>query len=192
MSDGSSGGASGGASGGGATGERLRLHIGGEEVREGWKILNIQAKPGVDYLGTADDLSQFADDSVTEIYASHVYEHLKYMGQLRRALKEAYRVLVPGGTLRAGVPDLEVLCKLLLHPQLNTDQKFHVQRMMFGGQIDDYDIHYVGLTFEFFRNYLMGVGFKSVTRVKSFGLFNDTSDYSFAGVPISLNVVATK
>lgn len=38
----------------------------------------------------------------------------------------------------------------------------------------------------------MGVGFKSVTRVKSFGLFNDTSDYSFAGVPISLNVVATK
>ena len=177
---------------GGTSRERLRLHIGGEEVREGWKILNIQPKPGVDFLGTADDLSQFADGSVTEIYASHVYEHLRQSGQLRTALREAHRVLVPGGTLRAAVPDLEILCKMLLHPQLNTDQKFHVQRMMFGGQTDDYDIHYVGLTFDFMRNFLMGVGFKSVSRVKSFGLFNDTSEYAFAGIPISLNVVATK
>ena len=48
----------------------MKLHIGGEHIKEGWKILNIQPKVGVDFVGSIYDLSQFNDNSVSEIYAS--------------------------------------------------------------------------------------------------------------------------
>ncbi len=75
--------------------EPLRLHIGGEEVKPGWKILNAQPRPGVDFVGLAHDLSQFADASVSEIYASHVYEHISHQSDVLKAFQEAHRVLAP-------------------------------------------------------------------------------------------------
>jgi len=170
----------------------IRLHIGGWEVREGWKILDIQPREGVDFLGTCIDLSQFPDNSITEIYASHVYEHLSYSGELAPALREAYRVLKPGGLIRIGVPDLEVLCRLLLDSRLPLDDRFQVQRMIYGGQVDAHDFHKVGLTFEFLRAFLRQVGFQNIQRVKFFGLFKDATYVEVHGVPISLNVTAIK
>ena len=41
----------------------MKLHIGGETPKPGWKILNIQPKPHVDYIGDISDLSQFSDGS---------------------------------------------------------------------------------------------------------------------------------
>ena len=29
----------------------MKLHIGGKEIKEGWSILNIQNKKGVDFVG---------------------------------------------------------------------------------------------------------------------------------------------
>lgn len=74
----------------------MRLHIGGTEVKAGWKILNVQPGPGVDYIGDCSDLSQIADGSVDEIYASHVLEHLGYVEKLPRAHTEFHRVLKKG------------------------------------------------------------------------------------------------
>ena len=54
----------------------MKLHIGGKEIKDGWKILNIQKFDGVDYQGDISDLSQFEDNSIDEIYASHVVEHV--------------------------------------------------------------------------------------------------------------------
>ena len=71
--------------------------------------------------------------------------------------------------------------------------KFHAMRMMFGGQTDKYDYHYFGWNYEFLNDFLIESGFKKIERVKSFGLFNDTSDYApYNNVPISLNVIAYK
>jgi predicted SAM-dependent methyltransferase len=64
--------------------------------------------------------------------------------------------------------------------------------MMFGAHVDQYDFHKVGLNFEFLANILMDEHFVDVQRVKSFGLFEDSSEYKFVGVPISLNVIAEK
>jgi predicted SAM-dependent methyltransferase len=75
--------------------EPLRLHIGGKEKKAGWKILNVQAGPDVDFVGNCTDLAQFADGSAQELYASHVLEHLGYKEQLPRALAEFHRVLPP-------------------------------------------------------------------------------------------------
>ena len=44
----------------------------------------------------------------------------------------------------------------------------------------------------FLFDFLRKAGFSDVNRVKSFGLFNDTSDYKPYGFAISLNVIATK
>ncbi len=175
--------------------EPLRLHIGGEQVKEGWKIVNVQQMERackVDFFGNANDLSAFADGSVDEIYGSHIYEHLDYNIELSKALTEAFRVLKPGGVFMAGVPDLETLAWLLLSPHLDTAKKFHVMRMIFGGHIDKHDYHYVGLTADIFGSILHTAGFREIRRVQSFGLFSDTTELRFEGIPISLNMVAVK
>jgi predicted SAM-dependent methyltransferase len=170
----------------------LRLHLGGWQVKEGWKILDIQKRPGVDYLGTCENLSQFVDNSVDEVYASHVYEHLGYQKRVLTALREAHRVLKPGGIIKIGVPDLEVLARAILDPKLSAEKKYHVMRMMYGGQVDDHDFHYVGYTFDILSYFLANAGFKSIRRVKESGLFNDTTTLMFEGYAISLNVEAVK
>ena len=56
----------------------MKLNIGGEQKKEGWKILNIQKKQNVDFVGDITDLRQFEDNSIEEIYASHVLEHIEH------------------------------------------------------------------------------------------------------------------
>jgi len=169
----------------------MKLHIGGEEVKDEWKILNISQKPGVDFIGDISDLSMFENDSVSEVYASHVFEHVKQVKVLE-TLVEIRRILKPAGKFYVSVPDLDILCHMFINPVASPDIKFHVMRMMFGGQVDDYDFHFFGWNQLFLFDFLRKAGFSDVNRVKSFGLFNDTSDYKPYGFPISLNVIATK
>jgi predicted SAM-dependent methyltransferase len=182
-------GASSGENAGGADAP-LRLHIGGTETRPGWKILNVQPGPGVDFVGDCTDLGRFADASVQEIYASHVLEHLSYQDRLPRALGELYRVLRPGGKAMISVPDLEVLCRLFLDPRAKVRDRFEIMRMAFGGQMDAHDFHFVGLSYDLLYNFLFGAGFRRIEQVKAFGLFRDSSTIEYLGEPISLNVVA--
>jgi len=53
-----------------------RLHIGGKIRSEGWEVLNANPASYVDHVGNAVDLSRFPDNTFTDIYASHVVEHL--------------------------------------------------------------------------------------------------------------------
>lgn len=169
----------------------LRLHLGGREVKPGWKIFNIEPQDGVDYVGDIRDMSGFGDETVDEIYGSHVIEHISQR-DMSQTLKGFHRILKPGGRLMVSVPDLEVLCKLFLTGGISKDVRFHVMRMMFGGQTTPADFHYIGLNEEFLRDYLTTAGFTGIRRVESFGLFNDTSDFAPYGVRISLNLVAYK
>jgi predicted SAM-dependent methyltransferase len=133
----------------------------------------------------------FENDSVSEVYASHVFEHVKQVKVLE-TLVEIRRILKPAGKFYVSVPDLDILCHMFINPVASPDIKFHVMRMMFGGQVDDYDFHFFGWNQLFLFDFLRKAGFSNVNRVKSFGLFNDTSDYKPYGFPISLNVIATK
>jgi predicted SAM-dependent methyltransferase len=170
----------------------MKLHIGGEQIKEGWKILNIQKKDGVDFIGDISDLSQFEDNSIEEIYASHVFEHV-LQKNIKSTLIGIHRVIQDNGKFYVSVPDMNVLCKIFLEPKAPSKVKVHVLRMMFGGQIDDFDIHYFGWDFDLLKEFLLGAGFKKVEKVKSFSLFDDTSDFApYSGVPISLNVIAYK
>ncbi len=170
-----------------------RLHIGGTTKSDGWEVLNANPAPYVDHVCNANDLSQFADNTFIEIYASHVVEHLDYIGELPNTLKEWNRVLAPGGKIFISVPDLDVLAALILDKnKLSIDERFFVMRMIFGGHVDKYDYHVTGLNAEFLTVFLNAAGYINIRRVQEFGLFNDTSSMLFKGTAISLNMIAEK
>lgn len=172
---------------------KRKLHIGGQVRVDGWEVLNAVPADCVDHLGNANDLSRFPDGTFEAVYASHVLEHFDYKDELLKTLKEWHRVLEPGGKLYVSVPDMDVLCRLYIErKQLNGSERFHVMRMMFGGHIDEYDYHLVGLNDELLAAFLQEAGFVGLGRVPAFGFFQDTSLMAFRGVAISLNVVASK
>jgi predicted SAM-dependent methyltransferase len=172
--------------------EPLRLHIGGTEPKVGWKILNIQPGAHVDFVGSCVSLAQFAEGSVAQIYASHVYEHLSHRDELPSALKEAHRVLMLGGLLQISVPDLAAITTMMLEPKRTVQEQYTLMRHIFGGQADDHDFHKVGLTGPMLRAFLHMAGFEDVERVAPFGLFNDWSGVQRFGRLISLNMQARK
>lgn len=169
-----------------------RLHIGGQEPRANWKILDIQPGPNVDYVGDIRNLSGFTDSHFDVIYASHVLEHISYQNELIQALKDIFRILKPGGKFFASVPDLEILCHIFLHKEATKQNRFQIMRMMFGGQMDKHDFHHAGLTAEFLTDYLVATGFREIYRVPEFNIFNDSSSLRFAGILVSLNLIAYK
>jgi predicted SAM-dependent methyltransferase len=172
--------------------EGRKLHLGGVEVRAGWEIFNAQKFEGVDHIGDIKDLSRFETGSFSMVYASHVFEHLSYQGALHVALAEVSRVLAPGGRFLVSVPDLMTLCRIFASPKADEQLRYAVMRMMFGGQIDPYDFHYVGLWDDFLASALGQAGFSEVHRVPRFDIFKDASSVAVGSVLISLNLVAIK
>ncbi|KAA1396080.1 class I SAM-dependent methyltransferase [Aeromicrobium ginsengisoli] len=57
-----------------------------------------------------------ADGTVEAIYSSHMLEHI-YLQEARELVKEAYRVMAPGGILRLALPDGELWARQLLEGQ---------------------------------------------------------------------------
>jgi predicted SAM-dependent methyltransferase len=169
-----------------------KLHIGGHVRMAGWEVLDANAGPHVDHVADARDLRRFADDTFEEIYASHVVEHLDYKDELVTTLSGWRRVLVPGGTLSVSVPDLDVLARLFLEPSLSLHERFTVMRMIFGGHVDRFDYHLVGLNEEFISGFLRAAGFVDARRVAAFDLFDDASNLEMRGTRISVNIVARK
>lgn len=172
----------------------MKLHIGGKQAHPDWKILDIEPRPEVDFIGNAIDLSQFASDSIDVIYASHVLEHFFYNidDELTTTLREWHRVLKPGGKLLISVPDLKTLCWLYTNPNMMPMERYHIMRMMFGGQTNIYDVHKVGFDFEILGMYLEEVGFREYEQVSEFNIFDDCSSLRVLDTLISLNTVATK
>jgi predicted O-linked N-acetylglucosamine transferase (SPINDLY family)/predicted SAM-dependent methyltransferase len=171
--------------------EKMKLHIGGRQVQEGWKILDVQAGEGVDYVGDIRALDDFDDECCEEIYCSHVLQALP-VRDIVPALTGLHRLLVSGGKLLISVPDFDVLTALFQRSDLDMAQRFQIMRMVFGGQMDEFDFHRAGLNFDFLVGYLAQAGFSGVEQVESFDLFADDSGTDFEGAPISLNVVVTK
>ncbi|MGB5961047.1 MAG: methyltransferase domain-containing protein [Coleofasciculaceae cyanobacterium] len=172
----------------------FKLHIGGKESHPDWKILDVESRPEVDYVANAQDLSQFENNSLDVIYASHVLEHFYYNlnNELIDTLKEWHRVLKPNGKLLVSVPDLRTLCWLYLNPNLLPIERHQLMRIMFGGQTNIHDVHKVGFDFEVLALYLEESGFQEYEQVSEFNLFKDCSSLQLLNTLISLNVIATK
>jgi predicted SAM-dependent methyltransferase len=175
-----------------ATSAPVLLHIGGSVAKPGWWVVDVNDGTHVDFQLRMANLYAFPDDSVTAIYASHVLEHNHFQlhDEVTRTLHEWWRVLKPGGALFVSVPDLHVLASLFVRADMSPQDQYLVMKVMFGGQIDAYDVHNVGFFEPLLVAFLENAGFCEIERVANFGLFNDTSAMAFHGTPISLNVQA--
>jgi len=174
--------------------DSLNLHIGGVQPHPDWKILDIEARPNVDFVCDASDLSQFPDNSIAKIYASHVLEHFYHTlnDELLNVLKEWRRVLKPGGQLLVSVPDLKTLCWLYLDPNLTESNRILIMRIMYGGHSNQYDVHKVGLDIDSLGAFATKAGFSDLKRVEKFDIFEDSSNFRIKETLVSLNAIITK
>jgi len=81
----------------------MKLNLGcGLDVREQWVNIDRRAAPGINLImDIAKEPLPFANDSVDEVLASHVLEHI---AKWEEVLLEIHRVLRPGGLLTVKVP----------------------------------------------------------------------------------------
>jgi predicted SAM-dependent methyltransferase len=83
----------------------IELGAGSVKGKNGW--ITIDQCEEADITWDLNIPLPFPDQSVTKIYSSHVLEHFFYH-DLIRLLTECYRVLKPGGSFSACVPDTSI------------------------------------------------------------------------------------
>lgn len=173
--------------------QAIFLHVGGQVAKDGWWTLDANEGEHVDFVMHMANLYPFPDNSVSVIYSSHVLEHCSYgVGkELQSTLLEWRRVLKPGGLILASVPDLFTVASLFVNETTTDQERVYLMSVLYGGQIDAYDMHKVGFNEAILAAYLRDAGFCDTVRVENFGLFGDSSSMNVKGVPISLNVRAT-
>jgi predicted SAM-dependent methyltransferase len=82
----------------------LKLHLGCGTVHlDGW--VNIDREPRADLTADVRRPLPFGDGAARLIYHEHLMEHLT-LDEGRRCLRDWFRLLQPGGTLRIATPDL--------------------------------------------------------------------------------------
>jgi len=105
----------------------LLLHLGcGDHLKDGWVNLDLNLsgtapalppKPLPQTRFILYDLRSgtlpFDDDSCELIYSSHFFEHLEHDDGVR-LMRDCHRVLQPGGTFRAALPDFPELFRAYL------------------------------------------------------------------------------
>ena len=104
---------------------------------------------------------EYADNSVDEIYSSHLLEHFGKR-EVPIALKEWHRVLKNGGTLSLNLPNLEWCLKnWLSKPE---EEKFGLALdMIYGLQTNDGEYHKTGFTRAYLKQLLQDAGFSNIS-----------------------------
>lgn len=169
----------------------IRLNIGSRgQQMPGYQGIDCDPHDGVDMVGDAASLHMFENESVEEIYASHILEHFSHT-KTATVLKEWYRVLVSGGVLRVAVPDFRRAVEIYLAKGLRE----FVENHLVGDQGYHTAYHYALFDEDKLSSLLKSVGFSDVTRVEQFGLNSrDCSNLvsTADGKSVSLNLVAVK
>lgn len=80
------------------------------DTAAGWINLDAQARWNPDVVGDWNDLSMFKSDSMELVVAHQTIEHVG-CGECGPFIKEAWRVLKPGGSLIVTVPDMKAICR---------------------------------------------------------------------------------
>lgn len=100
-----------------------RLHIGcGDNELPGWLNTELDPKGGQIFLDATRPFP-FASDQFQYIYSEHMIEHVGW-AQGGAMLRECWRVLKPGATIRLVTPDLERLTRLLSGPLTDLERSY--------------------------------------------------------------------
>src|SRR5882672_1714793 len=138
----------------------MKLHLGcGKRHIPGYVHIDVVDYPHIAHVASIDHLPFIPDNSVSVIYTCHVLEHFKRR-DVQRVLREWYRVLQAGGTLRTAVPDFASLCEVY---RRTSDMNLVIGSLL-GRQDYLYNIHYNVFDFSSLEGELLAVGFKDVRR----------------------------
>lgn len=139
----------------------VRLYLGSREYKpDGFLTVDLDASHHPDLVADVTDLSALASESVDEIMASHILEHLPWPESFR-ALSEWARVLRRGGALSISIPDLGLLAKLIADGK-NT---WHATGLLYGlGRLHNrLEAHQFGYTRGMLIEMLESLGFGNFT-----------------------------
>lgn len=135
----------------------MKLNIGSRDFRmDGYLNVDIDPSRNPDILADACDLSAVKSESVDEVHASHVLEHIPWPRGFV-ALSEWTRVLKPGGVLKIAVPDVETICSAVSR---GTNHHY-LMTVLYGAERinNKYEAHSFGYTRKMLVDMLNFLGF---------------------------------
>jgi predicted SAM-dependent methyltransferase len=160
---------------------KIRLNIGaGRHNDPRYVALDIKT-------GTDARKLPYADNSVDEVYSSHLLEHFSFY-ETDTLLAEFARVLKPGGIMRIAVPDAAKMAQEIVRSEEAGDvpSVCDMAMVVYGGHTDATDIHHNHFTEKSLREYMNRAGMGLVTRFEPF-IPGDCSNH-----PFSLNLEGFK
>ena len=147
----------------------LKLNVGcGEMYLEGFVNIDLH-NPKADITANVISLPMFADNTVDEIYSSHVIEHFHFHDGLL-AMKEWHRILRPGGKLYIEAPELLGICRKFLNEPPENHIELYYQ--LFGQPWFPGQTHLFGYTENQMRWSLESIGFKNLRRMAAMRFTN--------------------
>lgn len=105
---------------------------------QGWWNIDINPRWEPDIVGDWNRLADFADGTVDIVVSHHSLEHAG-CGEADGFVKEAYRVLKPGGVLLVFVPDMKALAQRWLLGEI--DEQIYMTNVYGAFMGDDADRH---------------------------------------------------
>jgi len=181
----------------------IQLHLGcGKRFIPGFLHIDFANFPHVDLVGNVSNLSFINDNSVDLIYACHVLEYFDIF-ELKKVLKEWYRVLKKGSILRVSVPDFDKVIEIYKkYENMELLYGFLYGRYSNSGDQNKTIYHKMIYTHKTLKENLITAGFKSIkTYDWEKTIHKNYDDYSQAYIPhmekntgllMSLNVEAYK
>jgi predicted SAM-dependent methyltransferase len=143
----------------------LKVHLGCGQRNyiPGW--VNVDANfvsAKIDLWANFEKELPFRNNSVAKIYSFHVIEHLPDAA-LARHFREMFRVLVPGGAIRVGGPNIDNACLKLLANDAKWFSDFPDKRASVGGRFTNFvfcrNEHLTALTRSYLEELAVAAGF---------------------------------
>ncbi len=147
----------------------MKIHIcSSKKILKNYDNVDLDENANAKYKIDARNLDLFDDNSVDEIYASHILEHFQRY-EIFDVLKEWNRILKVGGILRIAVPDFNS-CVNVYNKNHNI---FEVLGLIIGGQNNEYDNHYNIFNFEIIKEFLENTGYTDIQKYDTFKFLPD-------------------
>lgn len=143
----------------------MKLNIGSNAERiDGYKSVDLFAD--ADYKDDVRTMATFQNNSVGEVRAFHLLEHLPDR-DVMPAMKAVWRILVPGGRFIIEVPSLPGVLKQFLETP-EDDRWGYRLWTIFGLQSDEGQFHKTGFSDKRIETMLKDAGFSKVTTTVSY------------------------